>query len=87
MINDQSFIKLLSSCVKHLSAFGPRELIQLIHLTTVRIDWRDTTILRSLEPVILDKLQTLTSTDLIDCLEAYGRLRCGSGLWATHRPQ
>ena len=84
MINDQSFIKLLSSCVKHLSAFGPRELIQLIHLTTVRIDWRDTTILRSLEPVILDKLQTLTSTDLIDCLEAYGRLRCGSRpLWES----
>lgn len=78
MINEPSFIKVLSSCVKEISTFTSQDICRLIHITTIGIQWRDSTLLRGLEPTILARMPGLSTENLIDCIEAFTALRCGS---------
>lgn len=84
MVNDPCFIRLLSSCIRHLDAFSTVDLVSFIHMLTIGIDWRDKTLLRSVEPVIIERLPQMASESVVAVLESYAKLKCGSRpLWES----
>jgi len=78
MINSTQFLKLLSLCVKEIQSFSPEEICKLVHLTTIDIEWRDPTLLRILEPRLMSSLAGFDSSEVVDLIESYSKLRCGS---------
>lgn len=78
MINEPSLMKVISTCIKEISSFTSQDICRLIHITTIGIQWRDSTLLRGLEPTILERMSGLSTENLIDCIEAFTALRCGS---------
>ena len=84
MINDTDFIKLLAAGMRDLHLFTASDLVQLVHLTSVQIDWRDSSLLRSVEPRILEEISSLSAEQLVTCLDSFAKLRCGSRqFWET----
>jgi hypothetical protein len=84
MINDRDFIHFLASCIKDLHSFNGPELCKLMHITTVKLDWRDSSLLRSIEPIIMDRLSSLSPSDIVDCMASFSKIRCGSRpFWET----
>ena len=78
MINEASFIRLLSSCMRHLESFSAVDLVKMLHILTIGIDWKDKTLLRSVEPVVIARLPTLPSASVVEALESFSKLKCGS---------
>ena len=84
MINDKDFLRFMGSWISNIDSFTGPEIVKLAYLMSVDMDWRDTSLLRSWEGVILSRLDSLNSSDLVDCIVSYSKCRCGSrAFWET----
>jgi hypothetical protein len=84
MINSKEFLQVMSLMVKELGKFSSQDFPNLLHLLTVQIDWRDSTLHRMLEAPIMESLPQYEPSQIIMIIESYSAVHTGSrSLWES----